>query len=120
MPLVKIEIVKGKSQEYKKNLLDAVHTGLINSIQIQDNDRFQRLYELDDELFERGYGKTNQFTMIEITMFQGRSKDQKARIFEEITKELSKRLNIKATDVFIVINDPMDENWGFAGKQRQG
>lgn len=53
-------------------------------------------------------------------MFHGRTKEQKARIFEEITKELNQSLNIKATDVFIVINDPMDENWGFAGRQRQG
>ena len=28
MPLVRIEILKGKSQEYKKALLDAVHDAL--------------------------------------------------------------------------------------------
>ena len=118
MPLVRIEIIKGKSADYKKEMLDAVHTALINAIKIEDWDRFQRLYEIEDDFFERSESKTDKFTMIEITMFQGRTKEQKARIFEEIVKELSARLEIQATDVFIVINEPPNENWGLAGKQR--
>ena len=51
-------------------------------------------------------------------MFPGRTKEQKARIYEEIVKELYERLKIEATDVFIVINEPPNENWGLAGKQR--
>ena len=119
MPLVRIEIIKGKSVEYKKNLLDAVHIALMNAIQIEDWDRFQRLYEIEDELFERSESKTDKFTMIEITMFPGRTKEQKARIYEEIVKELYERLEIQATDIFIVLNEPPNENWGLGGKQRQ-
>ena len=119
MPLVRIEIIKGKSIEYKKEMLDAVHTALVNAIQIEDWDRFQRLYEIDDGLYERSESKTDRFTMIEITMFPGRTKEQKARIYEEIVKELYGRLGIQETDVFIVINEPPNENWGLAGKQRQ-
>ena len=118
MPLVRIEIIKGKSIEYKKEMLEGVHTALMNAIQIEDWDRFQRLYEIEDELFERSENKTDKFTMIEITMFQGRTKEQKARIYEEIVKELYARLEIQATDVFIVINEPPNENWGLAGKQK--
>ena len=118
MPLVRIEIIKGKSVDYKKEMLDAVHTALMNAIQIEDWDRFQRLYEIEDELFERSKSKTDKFTMIELTMFQGRTKEQKARIYEEIVKELYERLEIQATDVFIVIHEPPNENWGLAGKQR--
>jgi len=47
MPLVKIEIRKEKSKEYKKALLDGVHQALVQSIKIPDYDRKQRLYELD-------------------------------------------------------------------------
>ena len=118
MPLVRIEIIKGKSVDYKKKLLDAVHVALMNAIQIEDWDRFQRLYEIEDELFERSESKTDKFTMIELTMFQGRTKEQKERIYEEIVKELYERLEIQATDVFIVIHEPPNENWGLAGKQR--
>lgn len=119
MPLVRIEIIKGKTSEYKKTVLDAVHTALVNSIQIEEWDRFQRLVEIEDEFFERSESKTDQFTMIELTMFPGRTKEQKARIYGEITKELEVRLGIQPSDVFIVIQEPPNENWGLAGKQRQ-
>lgn len=118
MPLVRIEIVKGKSMEYKGTVLDAVHNALVNAIQIEEWDRFQRLYEIEDALFERSETKTDKFTMIELTMFPGRTKEQKAKVYEEITKELEVRLGIQSTDVFIVINEPPNENWGLAGKQR--
>jgi len=119
MPLVRIEIIKGKSDEYKRKLLDGVHVALVNAIQIGEWDRFQRLYEIEDGLFERSESKTDKFTMIEITMFPGRTKEQKAKIYEEIVRELFERLQIQATDIFIVINEPPNENWGLAGRQRE-
>jgi len=119
MPLVRIEIIKGKDISYKKTLLEAVHVALVNAIQIEDWDRFQRLYEVEDELFERSESKTDKFTMIELTMFPGRTKEHKARIYKEIVKELHERLEIAATDIFIVINEPPNENWGLAGSQRE-
>ena len=120
MPLVRIEILKGKDASYQKTLLQAVHDALVTAIGIPDWDRFQQLYELEPECFERAPGKTDRFTMIEITMFPGRSKEQKARIFGEITRELKTRLGIANTDVFIVIREPPNENWGLAGTQREG
>ena len=120
MPLVKIEIIKGKSLEYKKTVLDAVHVALENAIQIENWDRFQRLYEIEDDLFERSESKTDKFTMIEITMFLGRTKEQKSKLYKEIVKELNQRLGIEPTDIFIVINEPANENWGLAGIQREG
>lgn len=118
MPLVRIEIIKGKSHEYKKAVLDAVHEGLVKSLGIEEWDRFQRLYEIDDDYFERSDSKGDCFTMIELTLFPGRTKAQKARAIELITKELNEKLAIPAEDVFIVINDPPLENWGFGGVQK--
>ena len=120
MPLVKIEIIKGKSLDYKKTVLDAVHVALENAIQIENWDRFQRLYEIEDDLVERSESKTDKFTMIEITMFPGRTKEQKSKLYKEILKELNQRLGIEPTDIFIVINEPANENWGLAGIQREG
>lgn len=47
MPLVKVEIFKGKTPEYKKTLLDCIHKALVDAFSIPDDDRIQRLYELD-------------------------------------------------------------------------
>ena len=119
MPLVRIEILKGHPKEYKIELLQAIHDGLVNGLSIPDDDRNQRLYELDDYCYERSpnSGKTEKFTLIELTLFPGRSADMKKNTITEITRLLDERLNITSSDVFIIINEPPLENWGIRGKQ---
>ena len=120
MPLVRIEILKGKDAAYKRNLLEAVHDALVAAIGIADWDRFQRLYELEPDCFERAPEKTDNFTIIEITLFPGRTRGQKKAIIEEITRVLHDRLGIVNTDVFIVLQEPPNENWGLGGKAEGG
>ena len=119
MPLVRIEMMKGQSREYKKTLLDCVHEGLMEAIGIEDWDRFQRITEISPEDFETAPGKTDKFMIIEITMFPGRSREQKKALIETITQKLGDRLSIAPMDVFIVINEPPNENWGLGGKQKE-
>ena len=118
MPLVRVEMKKGKSPEYKKKLLQCIHDGLMESIGIEDWDRFQRIIEIDNDDFETAPSKTDDFMIIEITMFPGRTKEQKKSLIETVAGKLEKELQIQPTDVFIVIQEPADENWGLGGKQR--
>jgi len=117
MPLVRIEIIRGQSKEYKAALLQSVHDGLVNALSIPDDDRFQRIYEIDEACFERSPEKTERFTLIELTLFPGRSIKMKKDAISEITKLLGDRLQIAPTDVFIIINEPPLENWGMRGIQ---
>lgn len=118
MPFVRIDIVKGHTDEYKKTFLQAVHDGLELALGIPDWDRFQRLCEIESDYFERNSEKSDNFSIIELTIFPGRSKEVKAKIFKEITRLLVERLNITPSDIFIVIIDPPLENWGFGGVQK--
>lgn len=118
MPLVKIEMIKGKSPDYKKEILNIVHDGLVEALGIEDWDRFQRIIEIEKENFELPEGKSDDFLLIELTLFPGRTKEQKKAAIETITNDLSSRLGIKETDVFIIINEPPLENWGIGGKQK--
>lgn len=118
MPLVRIDMVKGKSPEYKKTVLDVVHEGLIEAFGIEDWDRFQRIVEIPKEDFEIPEGKTDNFMLIELTIFPGRSKEQKKAAITKITSDLNAKLNIAPTDVFILMNEPPLENWGMGGNQK--
>lgn len=120
MPLVKIETMKGKNSEYKKLLFDTIHSALVKSLGIEDWDRFQRIIEYDKDNFEIPEGKTDDFMIIELTLFPGRSKIQKKAVIETISSDLNEKLGIASTDIFIVINEPPLENWGMAGKQLGG
>lgn len=118
MPLVRIDMVKGKSPEYKKIVLDTVHEGLMEALGIEDWDRFQRIVEIPEEDFEIPVGKTDNFMLIELTIFPGRTRDQKKAAISKITADLNTKLGIAPSDVFIIFNEPPLENWGMAGVQK--
>ena len=48
MPLVKVNMLAGKTPEFKKTLFDCIHQGLIDAFGIADWDRFQRIEEFYD------------------------------------------------------------------------
>ncbi|MEA4894788.1 MAG: tautomerase family protein [Oscillospiraceae bacterium] len=116
MPFVKIEIVAGKTPEYKKLLLQTVHDALVSGLEIPEDDRLQRLYELPPECFEYRETVTDKITLIELSLFPGRSKDKKTNVITDITRLLGERLSIPAGDIYIIINEPPLENWGLRGQ----
>ena len=118
MPIVNVAMLRGRSPEYKKTVLDCIHQGLVEAIGIEDWDRFQRITEYDREDFEFPSFKTDAFMIIEMKFFPGRTKEQKKVLIENITYALKERLSIDPSDVFIVIEEPDLENWGIGGKQK--
>jgi len=88
MPKIRIDILEGKSDAYKKQLLNIVHDALVEAIKIPDWDRIQILHEHKHSNFEIPPGKTDNYTSIEMLMFPGRSREAKRRICELITKNL--------------------------------
>jgi len=114
MPLVKITIRKGRSREEKRVLLDAVHTALVDAFEIPEGDRNQRLLEVEPDNFEFPEGKTKDYTIIEMTVFPGRSVEAKRKLYQNIVENLQK-LNIQPNDVLIVLKEPPLENWGIRG-----
>lgn len=118
MPLVRIEMIAGKSSEYRKTVLDCIHSGLMEALGIPDWDRFQRIIEIPVENFETAPGKSDTFMIIELTLFPGRTREQKGNAIRRITANLTDRLGIAPEDVFIIIHEPPDENWGLGGVQR--
>jgi phenylpyruvate tautomerase PptA (4-oxalocrotonate tautomerase family) len=114
MPLVKVSLLKGKSQEEKKALLDAVHAALIEAFKIPENDRNQRIFEFEPENFELPEGKTSNYILIEMDVFPGRSIEAKRKLYETIVLNLQ-RHNIQANDILIVLNEPQLDNWGVRG-----
>ncbi len=114
MPLVRVEISAGKSAAYKKAMLDGIHNALVEAIKIPDSDRRQRLYELDEQHFERS-GRSDQYMIIEITMFKGRSFEAKKALYAAIVRNLEADPGIPGGEVSIVIHEPPLENWGIRG-----
>lgn len=114
MPEVRIEVREGRSASEKKALLQAVHSALVEALRIPEHDRIQRLYELSAENFEIPPDKTEMFTLIEVTMFPGRSLDAKRVLYRALVRNLGD-LGVAPDDVFIILREPPMENWGIRG-----
>lgn len=119
MPIVNVNILKGKSAAYKKTVLDCIHNALVKTIGIEDWDRFQRITEYDRDDFEFPQFKSEDFMIIELRFFPGRTKEQKGLLIEEITLSLKSTLSVEPPDVFIIIDEPPLDNWGIGGKQKR-
>lgn len=115
MPLVKVEVLKGKTKRYKKAILNGIHSALVEAFKIPDHDRMQRLYELEKDDFEISSTKTENVTLIELTVFKGRSYEAKKNLYSAIVKNLAESPGIDGNDIIIVINEPPLENWGVKG-----
>jgi|WetSurMetagenome_2_1015567.scaffolds.fasta_scaffold202939_1 phenylpyruvate tautomerase PptA (4-oxalocrotonate tautomerase family) len=115
MPLVKVEITQGKSQGYKSAILDGIHEALVTAFKIPADDINQRLYELPGKNFEKRNTKSSNFTIIEITVFKGRSYEAKELLYAEIVKNLSRNPGIEGDDILIVLNEQPLENWAVSG-----
>jgi phenylpyruvate tautomerase PptA (4-oxalocrotonate tautomerase family) len=86
----------------------------VETLRIPDEDRTQILTEHPAEAFEIPPGKGDRFTLVEITMFAGRSLDARRRLYRAVVTNLG-RLGISPSDVLIVLHEVPLENWGIRG-----
>jgi phenylpyruvate tautomerase PptA (4-oxalocrotonate tautomerase family) len=115
--LARIEIVKGRTAQEKRWLLDAVREALIEALKLPRGDPALRIVEHDRDSFELPtvpHSVSERYTLVEITMFAGRSLEAKRELYAQIVRRLGE-LGVPATDVTIVVLESPRENWGVHG-----
>ena len=80
-----------------------------------EGDRQIRYIEHKAEHFAVPPGKTENYTLVEIILFPGRSLDAKRILYRSIVRRFGE-LGIAPTDIFIVLNEPPLDNWGIRGE----
>lgn len=115
MPLVKIEILDGKTMEYKKAIKESIHKAMVGVLKIPETDNMQKIYELKAENIEVLPSMTDGAVFIEITMFKGRTFECKKNLYKTIVENLKYSPGIAEGDIFIVLHEEPLENWGIRG-----
>jgi len=110
MPLVRVSRRAGFPAEQNKRLLDAVHAALVEAFKIPDQDRHQQLLELSAAFFEIPAGRSEAFTLVEITAFPGRSVAAKRALYQSMARRFE-AAGVAPGDMFVVITEPPFENW---------
>jgi phenylpyruvate tautomerase PptA (4-oxalocrotonate tautomerase family) len=104
-------VLKGRSEEEKMALLEAVHSALRAAFKIPGNDRDFRIFEFDPANFIFSEEKTRDYTLIEMDVFPGRSLEAKRQLYRLIVDNL-KSIGIQPTDVIITMTEIPLDNWG--------
>ncbi|WNF01178.1 tautomerase family protein [Streptomyces luomodiensis] len=123
MPLVRIDLIRGRRTDELRAIADATHRALVDVLGIPERDRFQILTEHDADHvialdaglgFERG----ERLVMIQIFTQEGRTTEVKQRVFRTVAERLEP-LGIDGEDVFVSIfeNGPQDWSFGFGRAQ---
>jgi len=114
MPLVKIETRKSWNASQKKEIMEAIHSSMREALKIPENDRDIRFHEHHPDDFQVSPDKTENYILVEISMFIGRSLQAKKELYQDIVTNLGK-LGVLASDVFVVLHEVPLENWGIRG-----
>lgn len=114
MPLAKIEVRKSRSPEQVQALIEAVYLAQRDALKVPEHDRQIRYIEHRPEHFAVPPGKSDNYTVVEICLFPGRSLDAKRALYRAIVDRFEP-LGIPRDEVFIVLHEPPLDNWGFRG-----
>jgi 4-oxalocrotonate tautomerase len=117
MPLVRIDLRKGKDAAYTEEISRVVHKALI-SVGVPTDDRFQVIseHEPPNFVFDPSYlgvQRSEELVMIQITWNEGRTLDQKKALYKAIADGLSGKLGLRREDVLINLVEVKRENWSF-------
>jgi 4-oxalocrotonate tautomerase len=123
MPLVRIDIRKGKDATYRREIGRVVYEALIG-VGVPKNDRFQVISEHEDDkfLFDPDYigvHRSDDLVIIQITWNDGRSTEQKKALYQAIADGLHTAVGLRREDVFINLIEVKKENWSFGNGEAQ-
>jgi 4-oxalocrotonate tautomerase len=118
MPLVRIDLRRGKPREYRQALADGIYEAMREAIGIPENDRFILVSEHDaDNLsYDRHYlgiERGDDFVSVQITLRRGRSVEAKQALYRNITERLARSPGVPSADVLITLVENGPEDWSF-------
>jgi 4-oxalocrotonate tautomerase len=120
MPFVRIDLIQGKSAQYRKRLGEIVYRAMVDLINVPNDDKFQVITEhaaQDFNVAESYLGNrySNDIIFIQITLNAGRPVELKKAFYKRIADDIEAQLKTRPQDVVINLVEVAKENWSFGG-----
>jgi 4-oxalocrotonate tautomerase len=117
MPLVRIDLVEGKSEEYREKVGEIVYQTLVDIFNVPKNDRFQVIAEHKKSglSFDRDYlgiHRSDDCIFLQITLNSG-------RFYKVLADSLHEGVKLRREDVFINLVEAPKDNWSFGNGEAQ-
>jgi phenylpyruvate tautomerase PptA (4-oxalocrotonate tautomerase family) len=123
MPLIKIDMIEGRTDDELRTLLDTVHQVVLEAFQVPAGDRYQIVNEhkpsrMIVEDTGLGIARTDKVVFLQITT-RPRPLPQKQEFYRRVTEELSAHCGIAPSDVVISLVENTDADWSFGHGRAQ-
>lgn len=117
MPLLKFDVIEGRTDEELKMLLDAAHDAVVEAFEVPDGDRYQIVHQhKPNEMIiqDTGLGFERSDKVVVITMRSTQRSDKQKKAFYRILAEkLKDRCGIDSNDVMVSIVTSGAADWSF-------
>jgi hypothetical protein len=123
MPLMKFNLLKGRTKEELNRLLDTAHEAMVQSFDVPERDRYQIVLEHDAShlrALDTGLDipRTEKFVLLEVVS-RPRPREVKLAFYQRLCTALQETCGIADSDVMIAFTINSDEDWSFGNGRAQ-
>ncbi|WP_295559645.1 tautomerase family protein [uncultured Hyphomicrobium sp.] len=117
MPLLRFDLIEGRSKSELKALLDAAHRAMLAAFDVPERDRYQIVHEHKrSRMIVEDTGldipRTDNVVMLQVTT-RPRGRAAKERFYRLLVEELERSCGIAPSDVMVSMVENTDEDWSF-------
>jgi hypothetical protein len=123
MPLLRFDLIEGRSESELKKILDVTHEVLLDTLQVPKHDRYQVVHEhkrsrMVIEDTGLGFARSDKIVVLQITS-RPRKREMKQAFYRLLVERLSASCGIAPTDVVVNFVTNADEDWSFGAGRAQ-
>ncbi len=117
MPLIRIDVIEGRSRDELKTLCDEIHSAMVEAFGVPFRDRYQLIHQhAYDEMYieDTGLGYTRSLNVVVISVVsRPRTREAKERFYRLLSDRLRANCGVAAEDTVISITINQNEDWSF-------
>jgi 4-oxalocrotonate tautomerase len=118
MPLVRIDVLRGRPQHELTAIGSCVHQAMVTDLGVPERDHFQVVTEHDPDrlLFDRNYldiDRSDGWVLVHVTLAAGRSTEAKQAFYSGLCERLAATVDLRREDVAVVLVENRREDWSF-------
>lgn len=116
MSQIKVYGLREHLDPVKARLSEVIHRCVVEALSLPEDKRFHRFFGLDREDFYYPAGRTERYTIVEISMFEGRTVEAKKALIRLLFERARAELGLDPADLEITITETPKHNWGLRGQ----
>ena len=116
MAQVKVYGLAERLRPIRAALSEAIHACVVEALDYPPDKRFHRFFPLEAEDFVFPADRGERYTIVEISMFEGRSVAARKRLVRLLFERLERECGIPPAALEITITETPKENWGIRGQ----